>query len=312
MRTYKNLYSRITSWENLMEAARKASLGKRYSSNVIAFNKKLPDNLIRLKFELESGKYRPGSYFEFYIYKSKKRKISAAPFRDRVVHHALCNIIMPILEKSFMSTSFANRKGKGTHKAVELCQRYMKRGGYYLKCDVIKYFPSIDHEILKAVIRKKIGCPRTLGLIDLIIDSSNPQEEVYRYYPGDDLFTPYERRCGLPIGNLTSQYFANIYLTPLDHFIVETLKCRRYIRYVDDLLLFDSDKNRLASWYSEICLFLERYRLSLHPVARTIPVHRGISFLGYRIFPDTIRLNRGNLIKAIRRQKRNALLLKEG
>ncbi len=312
MKTYTNLYDSIISWENLLEASRKASLGKRYNDNVVSFNRNLSDNLVGLRHDLASGTYTPGPYSEFTIYGPKKRKISAAPFRDRVAHHALCNIIMPIFEKTFIDTSFANRKGKGTHRAVRLCQKYMQREGYYLLCDVVKYFPSIDHEILKTVIRKKVRCEKTLRLIDKIIDFSNPQESVCLYFPGDELFTPFERKRGLPIGNLTSQYFANIYLTPLDHYIQETLKCRRYIRYVDDMLLFDHEKSRLAEWYRKLCTYLDSYRLALHGRAQPIPVHRGVSFLGYRVFPTTIRLKRRNLVCALRRQKRNARLMHGG
>src|SRR5262249_9014767 len=159
----------------------------------------------RLQAELQSQTYRLGPYRTFTIYDAKPRLISAAPYRDRVVHHALCNIIEPIFERIFIHDSYACRKGKGTHAAAHRLTQFMQNNDYPLQCDIRKYFPSIDHAILKSLLRRKIGCPQTLWLIDLLIDHSNPQDEVTDYFPGDTLFTPWERRRGLPIGNQTSQ-----------------------------------------------------------------------------------------------------------
>ncbi len=176
----------------------------------------------------------------------KPRKISAAPYRDRVVHHALCNVIVPIFERTFIADSYANRLGFGTHRALKRFTQFARSSRYILQCDIRKYFPSIDHEILKRLLRRKIKCADTLWLIDTIIDNSNEQEPVIEYFPGDGLLTPIERRRGLPIGNLTSQFFANIYLNGLDHFVKEQLRASKYLRYVDDFALFADDRNFLS------------------------------------------------------------------
>ena len=139
----------------------------------------------------------------------------------------LCNVIEPIFEKSFVFDLYSNRKGKGIHKAVNRAREYSGKNPYVLKCDIRKYFPSIDHLILKQIIRRKLKCPGTLWLVDLIIDRSNPQMRVMDYFPGDDLFTPVQRSKGLPIGNQTSQFFSNVYMSPLDHFVKENAWCQK-------------------------------------------------------------------------------------
>ncbi|HPS58021.1 MAG TPA: reverse transcriptase domain-containing protein [Spirochaetota bacterium] len=306
MKRYGSLFDAIISTENLIDAAYRASRNKRHRPDIISFNRNLIDNIAAIRHELVSGQYQPGEYREFYIYDKKLRKISAAPFRDRVVHHAICNIIMPLFEKTFVDTSFANRAGKDTHRAVLLCQSYLKQNKYYVKFDIQKYFPSIDHLILKELIRKKIKCNKTLTLIDLIIDNSNEQDCPFFYFEGDDLFDPVKRKKGLPIGNLTSQYFANIYLTPLDHYILQKLKIRNYMRYVDDFVIFGDDKNQLNRYIHEIEIFCEQYRMKIHLNKACIRTTRdGISFLGYRTFPYYIRLKKETLIRAGRRYKKN-------
>jgi retron-type reverse transcriptase len=249
---YKNLFARISAFENLYVAAQKAARGKREKLTVMKFFAKLEENLFQLQSELSSGNYCPDTYRAFFIYDPKPRMISAAPFRDRVVHHALMNVIGPVLERSLIFDTYANRLGKGTHQAIRRFQHFMQRYRFVLKCDIKKYFPSIDHQILKSSIRRRIGDLQVLWLADLVIDHSNEQAEVLDYFPGDDLLTPIERRKGLPIGNLTSQNFANYYLNPFDHFVKEMLKCPAYVRYVDDFALFSNDKNQLWNWFVEI------------------------------------------------------------
>ena len=243
MKTHKNLFQRIVSFANLLEAAHKAAKGKRERLNVMAFFESLEENIWLLRAELSDEAYRPGQYTSFMIYKPKPRMISAAPFRDRVVHHALINVIGPLLERSLIHDTYANRTEKGTHKAIRRFQGFLREYDYALKCDIRKYFPSIDHEILKVMFRSVIADERVLRLMDLIVDSSNEQEFVCQYFDGDDLLTPVSRRKGLPIGNLTSQLFANFYLSPFDHFVKEMLGCKAYVRYVDDFVLFSNSKN---------------------------------------------------------------------
>ena len=155
-------------------------------------------------------------------------------------------MLAPIFEPTFVPDSYACRKGKGTHAAVDRFTHFARRGRYFLHCDVQKYFPSIDHKILKGMVRRKVKDAGVLWLAERIIDHSNPQEAVQEWYPGDDLFAAAERRVGLPLGNQTSQFFANVYLNPLDHFVKETLGVRGYLRYMDDFVLFGDDAGELA------------------------------------------------------------------
>ena len=184
---------------------------------------------MRLERELTTGRYRPGRYTTIELFDPKHRIVSAAPFRDRVVHHAFCAVCEPVFERGFIFDSYANRKGKGTHRAVARYETFRDQYRYVLRCDIRRYFPAIDHDLLKRDLRRRLTCHRTLALADRIIDGSNPQEPVNCYYPGDDLFTPYGRRRGLPIGNLTSQFFANVYLDGLDHFCKEVLRAKGYL-----------------------------------------------------------------------------------
>lgn len=305
MKTYKHLFAQITSFENLYLAAHQAAKGKREKFSVMDFFLRLEENLFQLQAELLSGEYRPGAYRAFFIYDPKPRMISAAPFYDRVVHHALMNVIGPIFERSLIFDTYANRVGKGTHKAIRRFQRFLQRYRYVLKCDLRKYFPSIDREILKALIRKRIRDPQALWLIDAIIDCGNEQVCVLDYFPGDDLFTPIERRKGLPIGNLTSQNFANYYLSPLDHFIKEVLRCVAYLRYVDDFVLFSNDKDQLWFWLHEIEKFLVDYRLRLNLDRCVIfPTAVGGRFLGQIVFSNLRRLAGKNVRRFERRLRR--------
>lgn len=286
MKTIKNIYPQIYEFSNLLLAARKAQKGKRKQSNVAAFNFNLEKRLLQIRAKLKDKTYQPGNYKTFTIYEPKQRMISAAPYPDRVVHHALCNIIEPLFEKIFIYDSYANRKDKGTHKALDRYKKFAQLNRYVLKMDIKNYFPSIDHEILKTIIRKKIGCNDTLWLIDKIIDNSNPQKPSIAFFPGDDLFTSLERRKGLPIGNLTSQFFANIYLNPLDHFVKEKLQCKYYIRYVDDFVVFSNSKQHLHEVREEIIGFLNGLRLQLHEnKSKVFQVKTGITFLGHKMFP---------------------------
>ena len=298
------LFERIALFPALVAAAERAARGKRRKPGVAAFLARLEPEVLRLERELVAGAWRPGRYVEIAVRAPKARIVSAAPFRDRVVHHALCAVIEPLFEKGYVHDSYANRRGKGTHRAVARYERFRNRFSAVLRCDVYRYFPAIDHTILKADVRRRIRCERTLALIDAIIDGSNPQEPVHRYYPGDDLFTPYERRRGLPIGNLTSQLFANVYLNGLDHFVKEVLRARGYVRYVDDFALFHDDPGMLAQWRARIDGYLARRRLSLHPRKTfVVPTAEPATFLGYVLLPD----GRRRLPEANIRRFRNRL-----
>jgi len=308
VKTEKNLFEPVTAFENVLSAARKAAKGKRETRSVLHFYAHLEDNLWQIIAELKNKTWRPGTYKNFSIYKPKPRLISAAPFRDRVVHHALINVIGPLLEQTLIHDTYANRIGKGTHKAIRRYQHYLRRFDYALKCDVKKYFPSVDHEILKTLIRRKISCRKTLWLIDTIIDNSNSQDDQLHYFEGDDLFTPVERRKGLPIGNLTSQFFANYYLNFLDHFVKERLNCKGYVRYVDDFVLFSDSRAELWQWKDAIGNYLQEFRLVLNPLRTELfPTTEGRSFLGQKVFQSYRMLPAENVRRAKKRVRRSAV-----
>lgn len=282
-RRHDQLFGQIATFRALHDAARRAIRGKRSKPGAAAFMARLEPELLQLERELNEGSYRTGRYLEIVVRDPKRRVVSAAPFRDRVVHHALFAVIGPIFERGFIDDSYANRVGKGTHRAVARYEHFRDRHSHVLRADIRRYFPSIDHEILKRDLRRRIACVRTLALCDLIIDGSNPQEPVFDYFPGDDLFTPHERRRGLPLGNLTSQFFANVYLDGFDHWVKEVLRAP-YLRYVDDFALFGNDPAQLAEWQQRISLYLEGRRLRLHPdKSGVIATAEPATFLGYEL-----------------------------
>jgi RNA-directed DNA polymerase len=311
MKTVNYLYEKITSFDNLLQASKKAQKGKKEKGQVVKFHFHLEDNLLLLQHQLRNKTYKPGKYKTFTIYDPKERMISAAPYRDRVVHHALCNIIEPIFEKTFIYNSYANRKEKGTHKAITRYQKYARQYKYVLKCDIRKFFPSIDHEVLKEEIKRKIRCQSTLWLIEKIIDNSNPQEPHLQWFPGDDLFAPLQRKKGLPIGNLTSQFWGNVYLNRFDHFVKEELRVPAYVRYVDDFVLLSNDKSQIREWKIKITTYLAGLRLIPHP-NKTQMHHTkdGIPFLGFTVFPE-YKYVRKEKIKRYKRYLRQNMKLRK-
>ncbi len=278
------MFDRMANFQALHAAAMRAARGKRSKPGVANFLASLERNLLRLERQLQSGTWRPGPYTVIEVRDPKPRQVSAAPFADRVVHHALCAVVEPLFERGFIHDSYANRLGKGTHRAVARYEHYRDRHRHVLRWDIFRFFPSIDHAILKERLRRRVGCPRTLDLLDAIIDGSNRQEPVHRYFAGDDLFTPYERRRGLPIGNLTSQFFANVYLDGVDHYVKEVLRAPGYVRYVDDGALFHDDPAVLAAWRQALDERFGRLRLLAHPRKTGIhPTMAPATFLGFEL-----------------------------
>ena len=313
MKRQGQLFDRLVSFENLLAAAQAARRGKRFKPNVARFDFNLEHELFALGDELRSHIYRPGPYHTFTIREPKTRLISAAPYRDRVVHHALCRIIEPVFDRTFIKDSYACRVGKGTHLAVEEFSRHARRYGYVLKCDIAKYFPSIDHDILAGLLARKIKDPRVLWLIRVIVEASNAQDFICRHFTGDDLFTPLARRRGIPIGNLTSQFFANVYLNGFDHFVKETLRCEAYLRYCDDFVVFGHDRQSLWAIKAAMGHYLSTLRLTLHPrKCQVFPTWAGVDFLGYRVFPTHRRLRATTTKRAIRRLREKARAWQRG
>jgi len=298
------LFSKITTFSNLLLVATRASKRKRTRSNVAVFSLSLEEELYRLQDELCSQTYRPGPYRTFMIHDKKPRLISAASFRDRVVHHALCNVVEPIFDRGFLDASYACRKGKGPHAAIERASAFARRYRFVLKCDIAQYFPSIDHEILLAAIRRRIWDDEVLWLIQSILASNQGPSSALSYFPGDDLFTPMARARGLPIGNQTSQFFANVYLNELDHLVKEQWGAPGYVRYVDDFLVFHQEKSVLHGMLKSIQAQCEEWRLHVHPRKCFVgPVKAGFTFLGHRVFPTHRRLEARN-VRQFRRRLR--------
>jgi len=300
MKTHKNLIGAVACFENLHRAYLKARKGKGRSDEALRFGYNLETELLRMQREILGGAFRTGTYRNFTVFEPKMRMISALPFRDRVVHHAICAIIEPIFERKFIHGSYACRIGKGTHKAVGKLKAFISSAGtacqggssggcgakapYVLKCDIRKYFASVDHGILKGLLRKKIGCRGLLAALDNIIDSF-PQ--------------------GIPIGNLTSQLFANIYLTELDHHITGTLRQRRYLRYMDDFVLVSCSKKGLHEAKRDISAFLgKKLRLALHGTkAVAFPSACGTPFLGYVVRATHITPKRRTVMRFVQGAK---------
>jgi len=237
------------------------------------FTQNLEENLIILHNELRYMMYKTGKYFEFEVHDPKKRTIFALPFRDRVAQHAINNVVEPMFDKTFIYDSYACRKGKGTIAGMKRLRYFLdklirnNKRIYYLKADIEKYYNSIDHEILKQLIKKKIKCKRTLIILDEIIDSN-------------------QKTKGIPIGNLTSQLFANIYINQLDHFLKDDLGVKYYVRYMDDFVILHPDKKYLKKILTFVKNFLDDLKLNLNSKTRIDVIDKGIDFLGYRLFPD--------------------------
>lgn len=309
------MYDSITTWDNLWLAYRKAAKGKRGKHPAATFEYTVADALIVLQSELRAQSYQPGDYHHFTIFEPKQRKISAAPFRDRVVHHALCNLMEPFFDQHFIAESYANRVNKGTHAAVDLLQQYAQRYRYVLRMDVVKHFPSLDHAILLDEGARCITDERVLWLIGVILASgADVLRDEYQmvYFAGDDLFAV-NRPRGLPIGNLTSQFWSNVYMNPFDWFVKRELGCRAYLRYVDDFALFSDDKAELHAWRERIIDRLARLRLTIHESeAQVTPCDVGIPWLGFVVYPTHRRLKRRNAVKFTQRLRHNIDLYEQG
>jgi len=299
MKRTGSLHEKICDFENIFNAYLKARRLKRYRSEVLEFSKNLEENLIIIYNELYYMTYKTSKYFEFTVYDPKKRKILALPFKDRVVHHAINNIIEPIFDATFIYDSYACRKGKGTIAGMKRLRKFMDSilskydRVYYLKADVEKYFYSIDHDILKKLIRRKIKCAKTLALLDEIIEST-----------GD--------KVGIPIGNLTSQLFANIYLNYLDHKIKDDWGVKYYVRYMDDFIILHHDKTYLKDLLEDIKIVLSGLRLNLNHKTRIDVVNKGIDFLGFRLFPNYTILRKRIYRKNMRKFKKFSELYEKG
>ncbi len=291
----------------MWRAYHKAARGKRGKQAAAQFEFQLADNLLSLQTELRQQTYQPSGYTHFLIQEPKRRKISAAPFRDRVVHHALCNVIEPHFEARFHPHSYANRLGQGTHKAIDQLQAWSRQYRYVLRLDIVQHFPSLDHAILRQILFRQVQDEGVRWLINQILTSGEgvlADEYTPVYFWHDELFA-IQRPRGLPIGNLTSQFWSNCYLNDFDWFVTRELGCAAYLRYVDDFALFSNSKKQLTHWKAEIIERLATLRLTLHTAeGQTLPGVAGIPWLGFIVYPTHRRLKRRNVV-AFTRQWRH-------
>lgn len=295
MKRQGHLIESIAAMDNLELAYYKARKGKADKASVYAFGKNLQDNLCVLQTQILSGEVEAGGYHYFTIYDPKKRQICAAPFAQRVLHHALMNVCHPYFEKAQTADSFASRIGKGTYAALDKAKAYNHRYKWFLKLDVRKYFDSIHHDVLRQQLCRIFKDGQLLRIFDQIIDS-------YSVAPAR----------GVPIGNLTSQYFANHYLSSADHFVKEILRLPAYVRYMDDMVLWHDDKAVLLEAGRQFVDFVEaRLQLELKPFCLNKNT-AGLPFLGYLLYPDYTRLAQRSRKRFIQKQEEYDRLLEEG
>jgi len=291
------LYDKIYNWGNLVSAFKKARKSKRGKPEVAEFEFNLEKELYSIQTDLIKKSYNFSGYNFFTIQEPKERLISCAPFKDRVVHHAICNILEPILDKSLISDVYACRKGKGLHHAIKRAYYFYRNSEYVYKFDIQKYFYTIDHEILLCKIMRKIKDPHLICLLKNLLETYLSTSEYYLPFENDLIFE-YGRSRGLPIGNLTSQIFANFYLSDFDHFMKEKMKCRNYIRYMDDILVFGDCKEELEKVKQNVEQLLTEIRLHIHPNKNQIfKTKHGVNFLGFRFKDNQIKLQNRNLVR---------------
>jgi len=285
-----NIYEELCKYENLELAFKKARKGKTQKQYVFDFEKNLNENLLQLRTELLFHTYQPSPLKTFILRDPKTRKISKSAFKDRVIHHAICNVVEPVFEKTFIFDSFANRISKGTLNAIkrfDVFKRKVSKNNtvrcYVLKADIKSYFEAVNHNILINILKKKVDDKRLIWLIRRIL--SNHQGK--------------ESNKGMPLGNLTSQFFANVYLNELDQFIKQKLRIKYYIRYVDDFVILHQSKTKLGDYKKLIEEFIKNnLDLKLHPEkSQIIKLEKGINFLGFRIFYYHRLLARKNMRK---------------
>jgi len=288
MRRIGNLYGHIADYENLLAAFHAAARGKRDRAEVQEFARHLPDRIGRLRDELLAETVHLGNYHYFLIHDPKQRRICAAEFRERVLHHAVINVVGLYLERPLIDHTFACRKGKGQLRAARFAQDCARRFPFFLKMDIRKYFDSIAHATVRDQLGRLFKDPALLRFFDRLLDT-------------------YETRQGhgLPIGNLTSQYLANLYLSTFDHYVKQVLRCRAYVRYMDDLLLFGA-RHEVNSWQESGAAFLaEELGLEVKNGGFTNRTAHGCDFCGYRVLPIRLGLAR----HAARRMRRKWMVL---
>lgn len=284
MKTIGNLWHGILEMENFRLAVWKAAKGKRYSAGVLSFGQNLEDNLCQLRSELIRGEMVFGNYRTFTVFEPKARLIAAPAFREQVVHHAIMNYCDPCFERRQIFDSYASRRGKGVLAALHRAQSFQRKHHYALKLDVRDFFGSIHHDTVSAQLRRLFRERPLLYIFDQILKS-------YQRTPGR----------GLPIGTLVSQYLANHYLSGLDHYAKETLRCSAYVRYMDDIVIWHNDKAFLREIHGALRTYVRQHlQQELKPPVLQA-CSRGLPFLGFVLYPHYLRLTRGSKRRLIKR-----------
>jgi retron-type reverse transcriptase len=295
MKRAKGLLPQIIDPDNLRLAFWNASKGKRYTRSVQDYQNNLDNHLIRLRRQILSGEIQVGDYRYFKVYEPKERQICASAFREQVLHHAMMNVCHAHFDRALIFDCYASRKGRGTFAALERARVFTRRYEWFLKLDVRKFFDSLSHNVMKRQLAHLFKEEPVLCVFYKIIDS-------YEAHPGR----------GVPIGNLTSQYFANHYLSCLDHFIKERLGIKAYVRYMDDMVLWHNDKAVLKSAGMEIREYLENSLLcNLKPLLLN-RCKLGLPFLGFRVHPFQVRLLQKSKVRFCRKIKRVIRYYHEG
>jgi retron-type reverse transcriptase len=283
LKTYKRIYPQIVSWANVQAAWLDARKGKRRRPDVAEYELAAEDRVRRLALRLQRGQWEPGPYRVHIRREPKPRLIAVAPFESRVVHHAIHRVLAPLLGRRFVAESYACLPGKGTHRAVLAFQQLTRAHAWVARLDVRRYFLEIQWDILLKVLRRSIGDERALALLSKVIESGAglyAAPEVLSALGMSAAYTPQPRK-GLPIGNLTSQLFANLYLDGLDHFCKRQLKVPGYLRYMDDIALFGDQRGEVRQWVRQVRQWLAEERgLEVHP-CDALSTRQDFRYLGY-------------------------------
>lgn len=312
MKTLKNVFEQVVDYDNLYRAYLNARLCKRYRYEVLNFSAHLEDNLVKLQKELIDRTYTLGKYREFYIYEPKKRLIMAQPFKDRVVQWAIYQVLNPVFAQGYITDSYACIKERGTHKAVKRLHYWLRQVGkkpekyYFLKLDISKYFYRIDHDVLMGILKRKIRDDDMVFLLDKIVNSSETNFGLPPgKSPGEVKRSDRVSEKGMPVGNLSSQMFANLYLNELDQYCKRMLGIHFYVRYMDDVIILHQDKDQLHEWKRIIDTFLkEKLQLDLNEKTCIRPITLGVEFCGYKIWNTHIKLRKSTALKMKRNLKK--------
>lgn len=316
MKVLDGVYDGMCDLEDLYVSYREARKGKRYKRKILAFTDDLENQMLSIRDDLTDLSYEMGEYHMFYVHEPKLRLVMSIGFRDRIVQWSIYRRLYPFYDSLFITDSYACRKGKGSHEAADKLQYWMRKANrrekenpgvkwYYLKLDVSKYFYRVSHEVLINILKTRIRDERFMALLVKIINNDKQKFGLPAgYAPEDCEYDDWLYDVGMPIGNITSQMFANIYLNELDQFCKHTLGVRYYIRYMDDVIILHNSKEDLNQWKAQIDEFMrDALRLNLNKKTAIRPISLGVEFVGYKIWSTHRKLKRSTARKILRKVK---------